>query len=188
VRFRVILRSVPLAALPAWNARRALALLSHPPDASAKSTCAFRPRGEIVHRPGRSRGRVCAPPLVVDAGPAESPVLVRDSLHRSMGRRLCAPSFSISPTSSRSHTSAMISPTRRGRAGPRSAWAAGLPHGSWLLTFVAAWIAPASCGGEPGAKVAPSRHESAHVPVLSTEEAWRFLPEAREGSGRPLPA
>ena len=56
-----------------------------------------------------------------------------------------------------------------------------------LAAATLAMIPAAAHAGEPAANDVTSANATAHVPVISNEDAWRFLPKARQGSGQPLP-
>jgi alkylhydroperoxidase family enzyme len=57
-----------------------------------------------------------------------------------------------------------------------------------LVAATVAMIPAAARAWEPGASKATSANGTAYVPVLSNEQAWRFLPRADQGSGQPLPS
>jgi alkylhydroperoxidase family enzyme len=81
----------------------------------------------------------------------------------------------------------MISHSTSGRGHARPNWITRILRRLRLLAAVVAMIPAAARAGEPAASHATSAHGTAHVPMLSNEEVWRFLPKAKQGAGQPLP-
>ena len=62
------------------------------------------------------------------------------------------------------------------------------PRLAWLFAAIVALVPATARAGEPRGQPPPSSNGTAHVPLSSNDEAWRFLPKALKGSGQPLPS
>jgi alkylhydroperoxidase family enzyme len=78
--------------------------------------------------------------------------------------------------------------SRPGRAGPPASCTLGFPQFVWLVAAAVVLTSVTGRAGEPARTVSPSTNETAYVPLLSNDEAWRFLPKAQTGYGQPLPS